>query len=418
MFTKRFCQLGGLVYSLPNSLPSKCLDLLLLYQPRLPRRCFCVVSPTGASKPPDQPISLEKNSDIPRPVSSEFSESYNNNYQPLQTNHSQSQISEQKCFYRNIIDSFPDGIQMAFAYGSGAFQQDNSKDKSKNMLDFIFVVDNPYIWHRENLKAHPNHYSFLKRFGPLTISRIQERYGAGVYFNTLVPMGDRIIKYGVVSTNRVQADLLDWESLYISGRLHKPVKLIVVPKNEEILTALTVNLRSAVHAALLLLPDSFSERELYTTIAGLSYTGDFRMAVAEDSNKVSNIVTPNFKLFQQMYRPFLLEDEHVTYWPEEGVLEQALTFHSRFHHLKCLPSNVLLGLLTRKYKVGVFPDLEEIIRRMSLDSECDHHVAQSIKHIVHKSSLSQTAKGFFTAGLHKSLRYSSQKVWKKLNTKR
>merc|ERR1719239_9565 len=104
--------------------------------------------------------------------------------------------------------------------------------------------------------------------------------------------------------------------------------------------------------------------------------------------------------------------------PEEGVLEQALTFHSRFHHLKCLPSNVLLGLLTRKYKVGVFPDLEEIIRRMSLDSECDHHVAQSIKHIVHKSSLSQTAKGFFTAGLHKSLRYSSQKVWKKLNTKK
>ena len=77
--------------------------------------------------------------------------------------------------YSRIIDAFPPGIEMAFAYGSGAFQQHNSLDQSKNMLDFIFVVNKPKLWHRQNLQCHPHHYSFLKRLGPHTISGIQDR---------------------------------------------------------------------------------------------------------------------------------------------------------------------------------------------------------------------------------------------------
>jgi len=320
--------------------------------------------------------------------------------------------SEQAEMYRGIIESFPDGIQMAFAYGSGAFQQDNSKETSKNMLDFIFVVDKPRRWHRENLDKHPSHYSLLKYFGPRHISKFQESYGAGVYFNTLVKMNGRIIKYGVVSTRRVEADLLDWESLYVAGRLHKPVKFLVVPTDETLLNALMVNLRSAVHAALLQLPDGFTEEQLYMTIAGLSYSGDLRMVVAEDINKVANIVKPNLALFRRMYSPFLLENEHVTWWPDEGVLEQALTFYSRHHHLKALPSNVLHGLLTRKYQKGVFPDLEEIIKGHAYDSECDKHVAGSISNIVKRSSRTQTFKNIPTAGILKSLYYLGAKVRK------
>ena len=36
------------------------------------------------------------------------------------------------------------------------------------------------------------------------------------------------------------------------------------------------NLESALTAALLLLPATFTEEELFLEIAGLSYTGDFR----------------------------------------------------------------------------------------------------------------------------------------------
>ncbi|CAL1548510.1 unnamed protein product [Lymnaea stagnalis] len=323
----------------------------------------------------------------------------------------------QKQLYNNIVEDFPEGIQMAFAYGSGVFQQHNSLEKTRNMLDFIFVVDKPKKWHSQNLEKHSHHYSFLKKFGPHTIARIQERYGAGIYFNTLVPMQGRLIKYGVISTARLITDLLDWESLYISGRLHKPISLIILPTNEDLITAMKVNLRSAVHAALLLLPDMFTEEQLYTTITSLSYAGDFRMGIAEDNNKVSNIVKPNLQLFRRMYGPILREEEHVTWWQNEGQFEQASTFHSRHHHLKCLPGQVLYGLLMHKFQIGVFPDLEEIITRHAYDSDCGKHVASSIRHIVKKSSVTQTLKGILTAGFSKSIKYALNKVFKKLKSK-
>lgn len=63
-----------------------------------------------------------------------------------------------------------------------------------NMLDFVFAVDDPITWHTMNLIENRKHYSFLKYLGPKYISSIQNEYGAGVYYNTLVPSEDRVRK--------------------------------------------------------------------------------------------------------------------------------------------------------------------------------------------------------------------------------
>jgi hypothetical protein len=56
----------------------------------------------------------------------------------------------------------------------------------------------------------------------------------------MVPFENRMMKYGVIRTERLITDLLDWDTLYISGRLHKPVKMLIKPQNPDLIQALKV----------------------------------------------------------------------------------------------------------------------------------------------------------------------------------
>lgn len=88
------------------------------------------------------------------------------------------------------------------------------------------------------------------------------------------------IKYGVISTAKLVEDLSDWTTLYVSGRLHKPVQFLVDPSGQSeavMRCALQKNLLHALRVSALLLPERFDEAQLFSTIAGLSYTGDVRM---------------------------------------------------------------------------------------------------------------------------------------------
>ncbi|XP_036995209.1 phosphatidate cytidylyltransferase, mitochondrial isoform X3 [Artibeus jamaicensis] len=268
--------------------------------------------------------------------------------------------------FRKILSHFPEELSLAFAYGSGVYRQAGPSSDQKNaMLDFVFTVDDPVAWHSKNLKKNWNHYSFLKVLGPKFITSIQDNYGAGVYYNTLIMCDGRLIKYGVISTGILIEDLLNWNNLYIAGRLQKPVKIVAMNENVILRSALDKNLRSAVTAAFLMLPESFSEEDLFIEIAGLSY-----------SDK-----SPEGQFTQLMTLPKTLQQQ--------------------INHIMDPP--------------GKNRDVEETLLQLAHDPDCGEVVRLGLSAIVRPSSLRQSTKGIFTAGMKKSLHYSAlklHKMWK------
>lgn len=321
---------------------------------------------------------------------------------------------------RRMLTYFPQDISLAFAYGSAVFRQTGASHShvNNNMLDFVFAVDDPVTWHTMNLMQNRSHYSFLKYLGPKQISKVQNKYGAGVYYNTLVPCEGKVIKYGVVSTDTLIEDLLYWKTLYIAGRLHKPVKILVQKENKQLRTALNTNLKSAVIAAFLMLPESFSEEELYLQIAGLSYSGDFRMIIGEDKSKVMNIVKPNIGHFQKLYSSILQECPQAVYKPTLGKVEVDKSPEGQFLQLMNLPKTLQQQITAFVDQPGRNRDVEEVLLQVALDPDCGIVVQQAIFGIVKSFSLTQSTKGIFTAGVKKTISYSAKKLYKMMKSLR
>lgn len=318
--------------------------------------------------------------------------------------------------FRRILSHFPEELSLAFAYGSGVFRQAGpSSDQKDAMLDFVFAVDDPLAWHSKNLERNRSHYSLLRVLGPRTIAAVQSSYGAGVYYNTLVQCDGHLIKYGVVSTGALLDDLLNWTSLYVAGRLQKPVKILALSENAALRAALDRNLRSAVSAAFLMLPESFSEEALFTEIAGLSYAGDFRMVVGEDKSKVSNIVRPNVEHFRELYGAALRQNPQVVYKMQQGRLEIDKSPEGQFTQLMTLPRSLQQRINQLMDPPGKNRDVEETLLHVAHDPDCGDVVRLGLSAIVRPSSMKQSAKGLITAGIKKSLVYSSlklHKMWK------
>lgn len=331
--------------------------------------------------------------------------------------------------FTRILSMFPQDFSFCFAYGSGVKKQLISKPlgSASNMIDLIYCVDNSNKWHEDNLKLNNLHYSGLKYLGPLGVTKFQENYGAKVYYNTLIPFEDILIKYGVISTKDLITDLLEWSHLYVAGRLHKPVEIVIKPSSSELQTALQLNLQSAVHTALLVLPESFTEYEFYYAVSRLSYSGDFRMYFGENKNKIENIVKPQLAGFRNLYKS--LVDNLKDYLDIPIASEQASQGDSlskqvicsqdvcplaKLHHLNQLPRWPQKAL-TRFWNRGKLrQDTEDVLRAIAYDPECNIIVEQCINGIVWQSSIRQSLKGILTAGVLKSVQYSSKKIVKML----
>ncbi|XP_038596641.1 phosphatidate cytidylyltransferase, mitochondrial isoform X2 [Tachyglossus aculeatus] len=228
----------------------------------------------------------------------------------------------------------------------------------------------------------------------------------------MVPCDGKLIKYGVISTDALIRDLLDWNTLYVAGRLHKPVKILAQKENGSLRFALGKNLKSAVTAAFLMLPESFSEEDLFVQIAGLSYSGDFRMVFGEEKAKVQNIVKPNIAHFRELYSNILQENPQVVYKLHQGKLELDKSPEGQFTQLMTLPKTLQQQITYIVDPPGKNRDVEETLLQVAQDPDCGMMVQQGLSGIVRLSSIMQSAKGILTAGVGKSMIYSSRKVYK------
>ncbi|XP_025901837.1 phosphatidate cytidylyltransferase, mitochondrial isoform X3 [Nothoprocta perdicaria] len=221
-----------------------------------------------------------------------------------------------------------------------------------------------------------------------------------------------MIKYGVISTDVLIDDLFHWKTLYVAGRLQKPVKILTQNENGKLQAALISNLKSAVTAAFLMLPESFSEEDLYMQIAGLSYSGDFRMIIGEDKSKVQNIVKPSVPHFQKLYSNILQDCPQVVYKHRLGRLEIDKSPEGQFTQLMALPRTLQQKITSLVDPPGKNRDVEEILMQVAHDPDCGFVVHQGISGIVRSSSVAQSAKTILTAGAKKSVVYSMKKLYK------
>lgn len=365
---------------------------------------------------------------------------------------------------RQILWQFRAPIRYAFAYGSGVFPQaaktqtgaklhpnppeaiTRIQGGNQKMIDFIFGVSYTQHWHSINLQEHRDHYSGLGSLGSYAVSKVQDSFGAGVYFNPYVSVNGTLVKYGVVNLDTLCKDLSEWDTLYLAGRLQKPVKIL--RDNPSVRLANQVNLLSAIRVALLLLPETFSEEQLYTTIAGISYMGDPRMSVGgDDPKKVSNIVKYQLKNFRQLYTPLIDNLPNISFcdsacnnpnWVDDQSLnvklQQNMDPVTRGHMVRRLPTafrEKLYFEYQAKWKIprrdfnamlektkDEDPDRirrregGEFERRIAKDTEgggLQTEVSQVIEKTVRWPSFTQSVKSAVTAGVAKSFRYATEK---------
>ncbi|KAN0004171.1 hypothetical protein ACTFIZ_010339 [Dictyostelium cf. discoideum] len=374
----------------------------------------------------------------------------NNNNNNNTTPETQERINE-------LLKLFPP-IKYGFAYGSGVISQKGynrngdgststenpSKKEQSPMIDLIFAVENSTKWHSLNLESNHSHYSFLGSMGAHIVAKVQFM-NAKIYFNTLLEHNGIKFKYGVIEYKDLIDDLKNWKTLYLSGRMQKPIFNLPTSSAEGLKEIQEINseynLKNAVITSLLMLPETFTEYDLYHTISKLSYSGDIRMKGAENPMKTHNIVINNIDGFRSLYFPII--NDHLTQYLnvilENGdevnsslILSQnnrnnnknkdeqetiatpkMVTFKSKQDPMNYLN---LLMMLPGCIKSTMLKEVRNNMKLKKSDEKIDPTILHNlIFMIVSKSSFAQTIKGVFTAGISKSLNYMKLKLKKNKN---
>ena len=277
-----------------------------------------------------------------------------------------------KEFINEFLNQRPEVIG-AFGYGSGIFKQLGYDNKEKPQIDLILVVENLRKWHEENIKKNPKDYSLIGKNFFLKADMKKIKGLTGITYQSNIEYKNHLFKYGIIEYKDFIENLDTWNSFYVPGRLQKPI--LILKSNETIDNLIIKNRRNACKIGLLCLSEK-KLTNLYLTICSLSYTGDTRMKVAENPNKVNNIVGASFAKFNEMY------DFNDLYTKNGENIEYEL-------HLDDLPD---LLKNVKKTKEDILNYLYELNK---------------------KESFNQTLKGLKTNGIIKSAKYGFAKILKK-----
>ena len=189
------------------------------------------------------------------------------------------------------------------------------------------------------------------------------------------------------------------------------------------------NLEAALHTALLLLPPKFSERDLYVSIAGLSYTGDPRFTIgAESSSKVNDLVDGNFDGFRALYQTAIDRSDWVERVSDTNRAGPSSNITPRRHYMFCRSdkwTTARVGTEADGSSGEILACLPQNLRRhMSdaqredLDGQLSVGVTSALARIVKRTMLVQNLKNVVAAGISNSLRYLLAKLRKGRESRR
>jgi len=286
-------------------------------------------------------------------------------------------------FMKELIIEFLDKrpkVIGAFGYGSGVFKQIGYNDSDKVQIDLILIVDNLKDWHKQNIKLNHKDYSIIgKKF--LLNSNINKIKGlTSITYQSNINYKNNLFKYGIIEYKDFEKHMKTWDSFYVPGRFQKPILPIIT--NDNIDNLIYENRKNACKISLLCMKNNTLD-DLFLTICSLSYNGDTRMKVAENPNKVSNIVGASKEKFKEMYNfkdLYTLNDEKIIF---EVNLDN-------------LPSS-----------------LDKYIENKENLENVKQKILEYLSNLNKNESKTQTIKGIKTNGVVRSAKYGAAKILKK-----
>ena len=293
---------------------------------------------------------------------------------------------------KQFLDNRPEHIA-AYGYGSGVFKQSGYTSKDKPQKDMIIIVKDLIDYHSENMKLNKGDYSWTGKFY-INHADISDLKGStGIVYLSNIKENGSVYKYGTIEYGDFVRHLKLWDSYYLAGRFQKPI----YPISEEasLIPIIEENRRQGLLLSAFLQDDEkVSKKDVLTTLCWLSYLGDTRMGIAENPDKVINIVNGSYDKFLDMYN-----------FDEEYFIDKG--------------DNILIDKYYVKDELVNLPDslYQYVLPYLEYDEEViTEKIIEYFTNLNKFESKQQTIKGLYTNGFSRSSAYAWAKVLKKLKS--